>query len=90
MISSIAFSILSVLPQCRHEHNRQYIICAETGGNINAYSHGEPHPGPSSASGLYGLLTSTRKQYGTAENYMEHRYGSWKKAEVFHRRNGWW
>ena len=90
MIANLALSILSILPQCRAKHGRQYIICAETGNNVAAYSNNQPHPGPSSASGLYGLLASTRRTYGNADNYMEKRYGSWAKAEAFHRHHGWW
>ena len=90
MLASIALTIKSVLPQCHAKHGQQYIICAETGGNVSAYSRNQPHPGPSSARGLYGLLDATRRTYGTAENYMKHRYGSWAKAEAFHRRHGWW
>ena len=90
MLAEIALSVLSIIPACNHKHGRQYVICAETGNNPNKYANGKPHPGPSSASGLYGLLSSTRRVYGTADNYMLKRYGSWSKAEMFHRHHNWW
>ena len=79
-----------ILPQCAHKHGRAYVVCAETGGNPRYMRDGVPHPGPSSATGPYGLLAATRRAYGTADRYMTARYGTWVRAERHHRANGWW
>lgn len=80
----------SIATTCDPLHGAAYIRCRETGNNPAKYANGQPHPGPSSASGQYGLLDSTRRIYGTATNYMQQRYGSWVTAEAHERRYGWW
>ena len=81
---------------CRSRHGESYIRCAETGGQRRYAHDGAAHPGPSSASGAYGLLSSTRRAYGPgtdreiATRYMRARYHSWAAAERAHRAKAWW
>lgn len=88
---------------CGKYTGKNYVICKES---RFSYDDGEDHPGPSSASGPYGLLDGTRSAYRKdargnvvcaysdddciAENYVRRRYGSWEAAASFHRRNNWW
>ena len=80
---------------CHNYSGEQYIICTES--NFE-YSDREPHPGPSSASGPYGLLNGTRRDFHCsnktdrecATDYMLSRYGSWSAAENFHRKHRSW
>lgn len=81
---------------CGRYHGRAYIVCAESGGHMpNGLPAGRSHPGPSSASGPCGMLAQSRRAYGgdtlaACTRYMLDRYGSWARAERFHRAHGWW
>ena len=82
---------------CGGYSGRSYIICKESGKENMPHGlpPGTPHPGPSSASGPCGMLRSTRHAYGGDEmsactRYMAKRYGTWAKAERFHRRRNFW
>ena len=81
---------------CRSRHGEAYIRCTETGGQARYMRDRAPHPGRSSASGPYGLLSSTRRAYGPgtdreiATRYVMSRFGSWSAAEQFHRRHNWY
>lgn len=83
---------------CRHLDAEAFIRCAETGGQARYAPDRTPHPGKSSASGAYGLLSSTRRIYGAgcttdrciAAKYVEQRYGGWVQAAHHHRRRGWY
>lgn len=94
----LAAAIHAAPAQCAGRQGEQYIVCAETGGDPRFMRDGAPHPGPSSASGAYGLLSSTRVQFGKgcatdrciAERYAFQRYGGWQQAARFHRNHGWW
>lgn len=103
-MSLIAAVLLAVTPPhavthvCAAKHGEQYVRCAESGGNPRYQHDGVPHPGPSSASGAYGLLSATRRRYGKgcasdrciAERYVADRFGTWAAAERFHRARGWY
>lgn len=84
---------------CGRYAGEAYIRCVESAGNQPRYLRDRaPHPGPSSASGPYGLLDGTRRDYRCghvsdrecATRYMKSRYGSWAAAARAHRRKGWW
>lgn len=83
-----------VRTSCKPLHGRAYVFCREQGPG-RTYAPGAAHPGPSSASGPCGMLAATRKRFGgdgpgACARYMRSRYGSWEKAERFHRANGYW
>lgn len=77
--------------RCSPYHGREFILCAESGGNM----HIGNHPGPSSAAGPCGMLASTARRYGgygmgACTRYMAARYGSWTAAERTHRARNYW
>lgn len=82
---------------CGKFAGRDYVICKESGlENMPlGLPPGAPHEGPSSASGPCGMVKASRIDYGgdsleACTRYMKARYGSWEKAERFHRRRNWW
>lgn len=98
IVSAIALVPLGAPAAQGASRGEAYIIRRETGGQAKYKRDRTPHPGPSSASGPYGLLAGTRSDYHCgnvsdrecATRYMLKRYGSWEKAAAYHRRIGHW
>jgi hypothetical protein len=88
---------VSAKGKCSQYSGRNYIVCKESGPQHmpEGLPEGYPHPGPSSAAGPCGMLKATRMKFGGSGlvhcgRYMRSRYGSWDRAEAFHRANNWW
>ena len=82
---------------CGGFSGRAYVVCKESGleNMPEGLAPGTPHAGPSTATGPCGMLRATREAYGgdgigACTRYMQDRYGSWARAERFHRRRGFW
>ena len=84
---------------CSSYHGRAYVICRESGPRHMPYglAAGVRHyPGTRmTAAGPCGLIRANQRRYGgsglaACTRYMQDRYGSWRRAERFHRAKGWW
>jgi hypothetical protein len=83
---------------CNKYSGRSYIICKESGPQHMPHGlpAGTPHnPRLSTAAGPCGLLKANQRRYGgsghaACNRYMADRYGSWQRAEQFHRSRNWW
>lgn len=87
------------LNPCTKYRHREYIICRESGPQW--MPHGMPagkrhYPGTRmTAAGPCGLIAANQRTYGgsglaACGRYMRARYGTWERAERFHRLNNHW